>query len=79
MFRNGIKRRIFIPKGEEMTERIQSFTVSSLRQVKEDEVDGSYGTRGRVTMLTQFLYKTIFKVLKERDHFEDLSIDVRII
>lgn len=47
MFGNGIKR-IFLYKGEEVTETTKSFIVSSLRQGKEDEMDGSYGTHGRV-------------------------------
>jgi hypothetical protein len=36
MFRNGTKRRIFIPEGGEITERIKNFIVFSLRQVKGD-------------------------------------------
>jgi hypothetical protein len=48
LFRNGIKRGIFVPKGEEIAERIKSFIVCALRQVKEDEMGGTYNsTRGR--------------------------------
>jgi hypothetical protein len=41
VFRNGIKRGIFVPTGEEIAERIKSFIVCHLRQVKENERDGT--------------------------------------